>query len=49
MSDINTIDYNIIIYPIYLVLALVFIIITILYSAIKPAKKSSEISPVEVI
>lgn len=49
MGEINTFDYEIIVYPIYMILAFIFILITIIYSAIKPAKKSSEISPIEVI
>ena len=49
MGEINTFDYEIIVYPIYTILAFIFILITIIYSAIKPAKKSSEISPIEVI
>lgn len=49
MGEINTFDYEIIVYPVYMILAFIFILITIIYSAIKPAKKSSEISPIEVI
>ena len=49
MQEINTIEYNIIIYPVYMVIAFIFIVTTIIWSAIKPAKKSSKISPIEVI
>lgn len=49
MGEINTFNYEIIVYPVYMIIAFIFILITIVYSAIKPAKKSSEISPIEVI
>ena len=49
IKDINPIDYKIIIYPIYLIIAFAFIVITIIWSSIKPAKRSSSISPIEII
>ena len=49
MGEINTFNYEIIVYPVYMIIAFIFILITIVYSAIKPAKKSSQISPIEVI
>jgi len=49
MGEINTFNYEIIVYPVYMIIAFIFILITIIYSAIKPAKKSSEISPIEII
>jgi len=49
MSEINSFNYEIIVYPVYMIIALIFILITIICSAIKPAKKSSQISPIEII
>lgn len=49
MSEIHSFNYEIIVYPVYMIIALIFILITIIYSAIKPAKKSSQISPIEII
>lgn len=49
MEEINAFNYEIIVYPVYMIIAFIFILITIIYSSIKPAKKSSEISPIEII
>lgn len=49
MKNFITTNYKIIIYPIYLILSFIFIIITILLSSLTPAKKTSSISPLELI
>jgi len=49
MKNFITTNYKIIIYPIYLILSFIFIIITILLSSLTPAKKASSISPLELI
>jgi len=49
VKEINVIDYKIIVYPIYVIIAFIFIVITIIWSSIKPAKNASEISPMEII
>jgi len=49
IREINVFNYQIIIYPVYMIIAFAFIVITIIFSAIKPAIKSSQISAIEII
>lgn len=49
INNIGVYNYVITIYPSYLIVCLIFVLLTIFYSALFPAMRASEITPIEAI